>query len=368
MELIEIINTIRDAHRVRKWAMGGQAKIDRSLESLVRQTCTEWHPDKADKERKAANKKVKALIEAARAGEPEGAAILDLVLEADEARRPFDRRRARQEKALEEKAGMLPVWQWAKSVPGFGALGVAKLVAAVTSPSAPLAFGSYFKGRENDGVPDETKKGLDGIYSTLGLASYGRPDDGNQYAGSTWKREKWRPRSLTKEEWSDHPFSGESYADLFVIIDSLLRKQLTAPDTLIIRLADGRERKWKAEKVKEESGTIYALTRRGDKESWQPLEGAEIISEAGERRATGAYGEVYLKRRAHTAATHPEWSDMHAHRDAQRVAMKALVADFTAAWLRLTPIAADGARPGAPETAINIPPRSAATEAHGVAG
>jgi hypothetical protein len=79
------------------------------------------------------------------------------------------------------------------------------------------------------------------------------------------------------------------------------------------------------------------------------------------RRDIGPYRIIYDRRRERTAITHPDWSKLHSHRDAMRVMFKALVADLYAAWMRLTPIAADGAMEDAPNPAIGHSPRSAAT-------
>ena len=50
----------------------------------------------------------------------------------------------------------------------------------------------------------------------FGSAAWGTaPYDG--LAGSSWKRDSWRPRSLTKEEWIANPFSGRRYALIHTI-------------------------------------------------------------------------------------------------------------------------------------------------------
>jgi len=40
------------------------------------------------------------------------------------------------------------------------------------------------------------------------------------------------------------------------------------------------------------------------------------------------YRPLYDARRAHTAVTHPDWTDMHSHRDAMRVTAKAILKDL----------------------------------------
>jgi hypothetical protein len=118
------------------------------------------------------------------------------------------------------------------------------------------------------------------VWSRLGYA----PFDG--HAGSTWKRKAWRKRKLTKEEWIAHPFSGERYALFFSLADSMFRAQ------------------WQS--AKKAGGDVG--------------------------KPNGPYGQVYADRRAHTAVTHPDWSKMHAHRDALRVMMKRFLKDLRHAW------------------------------------
>ncbi len=55
-------------------------------------------------------------------------------------------------------------------------------------------------------------------------------------------------------------------------------------------------------------------------------------SEDGQGKPKGRYGEVYARRRARTAETHPDWSKGHAHMDARRVMVQKLIDDLWAAW------------------------------------
>src|SRR5262249_39095029 len=104
----------------------------------------------------------------------------------------------------------------------------------------------------------------------------------------TWKRVTWRPRALSAEEWTENPFSGERYAMMTMVAQFLWMKQ------------------W-----------------RGAAKSGN-----------GAGSPNGHYGEVYAKRRRHTAKTHPEWSKGHSHSDALRVMMKRFLADLWTQWTR----------------------------------
>lgn len=122
------------------------------------------------------------------------------------------------------------------------------------------------------------------LWKRLGFAPY----DG--HAGSTWKRPTWRPRALSADEWIENPFSGERYALMAQISTWLVNAQLVG----------------KAKSV------------------------------SGKSEANGAYGEVYVERRAATEKSHPDWSDGHRHKDALRIAMKEFLKDLWNEWRRVS--------------------------------
>jgi hypothetical protein len=278
MDLLQVCNSIGVLQKERVLAIKAQSALDRRLESFVRVNYTAWRHDLPATEKDAENDKALALIADARKGKPIDKKIAELTAMSDAARLPVDKVRKRVEADMEKLAKQLPVWEWAESVMGFGAKGLAVIVAETTTASAPLSLSSYVKG-------------LDGIYSRLGLASYGVPDDGVQLALSTW-RKKGGPRSLTADEWKAHPFAPMRYAQLVgVVVSPLTKAQLLG----------------------------------------------KAKSESGETEAKGPYGEVYVARRARTLQTHPEWTKKHRQLDAERVMLKALLADLYAAWMRLTP-------------------------------
>lgn len=124
------------------------------------------------------------------------------------------------------------------------------------------------------------------LNNRLGFAPY----DGA--AGSTWKRPTWRPRTLTSEEWIAHPFSGQRYALMHQIAVWLVNAQW---------IAAGK-------------------------------------SDTGEGKPNGPYGEVYAKRRAHTAITHPDWTKQHSRMDGLRVAMKQFLIDLWVEWHRVSAV------------------------------
>jgi hypothetical protein len=267
-ELLATVAYIRARHRDRRFAMKIQQKLDRSLESYLRRNATDWHPDKSDAEREKANKEVKELLKRIRAGEPhEFARVVSIT---DKARAPADEWRKEHERAMEEAARKLPVFEWVKSVPGVAELGLATIIAeaAAVRPDGSVATLSDYS---------EPAK----LWKRLGFA----PFDG--HAGSTWKRDSWRPRTLTAEEWKENPFSGERYSLIEQLAESLFKKQ------------------------------------------WI---GAAKADNEGEGRPNGVYGEIYAKRRKHTAQHHPDWTKQHSFRDALRIMMKCFLKDLWSEW------------------------------------
>jgi hypothetical protein len=259
-ETKEIVARIRAAHRQRWHAVKIQRKLDRALESFIRINGEfGWHPDLKAEDREKINRAVKTAIKDARTDEASPwRANVEM---NDTARAPADEWRKRFEGEMERLAKELPVWPWIKDrVYGVAELGLATIVAE----AGDLAD-----------YPNPSK-----LWKRLGYAPY----DG--YAGSTWKRDSWRPRALTKEEWIENPFSGERYALMYQIATWLVNAQ------------------W------------IGAAKTG----------------TGEGKPDGPYGEIYAARRIHTLATHSDWSDGHRRNDALRKMMKLFLADLWAEW------------------------------------
>lgn len=255
--------------RQRRFAMKVQQKLDRSLESYVRREYTKWSPDLPEAERNKINASVKQIIKAVGDGQgPED--LMLLVAETNKSRSVWDELKKKEEKQLEGLAAQLPAANWIKTIPGAGLLGLALIVAeaGATDENGNLV------GLDNYANPAKLRK-------RLGFAPY----DG--HAGSTWKRESWRPRSLDKQEWINNPFSGERYSVIYTIADALFKKQ------------------W-----------MSAKKAGGD-----------------EGKPNGRYGEVYYARRQHTQITHPEWTDGHRYKDALRRMMQTFLDDLWEHWI-----------------------------------
>jgi len=254
-----VVEAIKGHHRRRRYAMKVQQKIDRALESFIRINATKWTYDASEADREKFNREVAKIIASARKGDGDKL-IVELVQKTDRGREPFDAIRKAAESAMEKLTEHLPVAEWIKGVRGAGALGLATIVAE----AGDLA-----------NYPNPAK-----LWKRLGFAPY----DG--HAGSSWKRQTWRPRTLTAEEWIANPFSGERYALMHQIIVWLVNAQWIG----------------------------------------------KAKTESGEGEPNGPYGEIYAARRKHTMQTHPDWTDGHRRMDALRVTMKAFLKDLHVEW------------------------------------
>jgi hypothetical protein len=196
------VAALRAAHRRRRYAMKMGQKVMRSLESYIRRTATDWHPEMDEQDRARVKKEVQAIIKAARADtnhEHHRAVLI-----ADKACEPSIKLREDDETRMTQLARSLPVYPWVESVRGAGAIGLATIVAEAGDLS-------------NYSTPGK-------LWKRLGYA----PFDG--FAGSTWKRATWRPRVLAAEEWQANPFSGERYALMHQIATFLWMKQWIGKD------------------------------------------------------------------------------------------------------------------------------------------
>ncbi len=261
----DIIEALIQQHRNRRFAIKTQQKLDRSLESFVRRNFTSWSPDLPEKEAAKQNARVHQIIKMAR-NTDETDAIATLVrpqVEAiDASREIWDQQRAVAEKERLRLVRMLPIAAWLETVKGAGPSSLADIIGEAGD------IGSYATHSK--------------LWKRLGFAPY----DG--FAGSTWKRETWRPRKLTKEEWIANPFSGERYGIMRSLSDSMFRA------------------------------------------NWQGADNKN--NDTGASRPHGHYGELYARRRAHTKITHEDWSDGHAHADALRYMFKKYLRDLWKAW------------------------------------
>jgi hypothetical protein len=258
----EIIAGIKYHYRRRQHAMKLQSAIDRSTESFVRiNGDLGWDPNADQATRDKVNKAVMKLIKDIRKGKQHACA--QAVIIADKSRAPADEMEEEHRTAMERLTDSLPIAPWIKSVHGIGILGLAIIVAQAGDLS------NYSKPCK--------------LWKRLFFAPY----DG--LAGSTWLREKWRPRALTKEEWIENPFSNRKYAPIQQIGERLVN--------------------WQTESA-EKSGTEFG-------------------------RPKGRYGEKYVYRRECTKHRGEEWPLGRCRKDAVRYATKAFLKDLWKKWNQL---------------------------------
>lgn len=279
----ETIEAIKDYRRSARFAMKMQQKMDRHLDAFVLRNMTDWSPDMDEKERKREKARCQKIINDARAGKGDPS-IISKVAMTDLGRAPADEERKVAEKEAANLAKSLPVYPFVKDVRGFSENGLAGIIGEAGDLGNYSTFSKLWK--------------------RLGFAPY----DG--LAGSTWKREKWRPRKLTADEWKQNPFSGERYAIIHQYAVWIRNAQCEAKD---------------------KSGTLYG-------------------------RPTGHYGALYVRRREDTARTHPDWTMQHAHMDALRYMMKKFLRDLWRAWRATTqvPKKATSNLPATPSEGIGV--------------
>lgn len=296
----DIIEALIQQHRNRRFAIKTQQKLDRSLESFVRRNFTTWSPDLPEKEAAKQNARVHQIIKVAR--DPDDTdAIATLVrpqVEAiDASREIWDQQRAVAEKERLRLVRMLPIAAWLETVKGAGPSSLADIIGEAGD------VGSYATHSK--------------LWKRLGFAPY----DG--LAGSTWKRETWRPRKLTSEEWIANPFSGERYGIMRSLADSMFRA------------------------------------------NWQGADNKN--NDTGASRPSGHYGELYARRRAHTKITHEDWSDGHAHADALRYMFKRYLRDLWKAWRRADRIVSETTKNALPPATPTVERDGARTKAPAMA-
>lgn len=154
-----------------------------------------WRYDAEESERDKVNEAAARIVADALDGKVSGTAVPDLLVVRDTIE-PMRQARATVEADMKRLVRTLPVHAWAKTVAGFGDLGVAVLL----GEAGDLA-----------GYP---KKGH--LWKRLGLA----PFQGKAY--STWRREG----GLTAEDWVAAGYSPRRRAEMFAVIaEPLLRHQ-----------------------------------------------------------------------------------------------------------------------------------------------
>lgn len=177
---------------------------DNALGALGRRAMG-WRYDMPEKEREKMNGRAAALVSALLKGKevkPEDAGIARALAADVEAARlardPMVNQREAIEREMKRAVRTLPVIEWQKATKGFGEMGLAVIIGEAGNLS-------------NYANPAK-------LWRRLGLAPY------QGHAGKTWRVDKWRPRALSSEEWSDYGYSAQRLAQVYGVVSEPLMK------------------------------------------------------------------------------------------------------------------------------------------------
>ena len=347
-----VVTKLVQNQRYRRFAIKGQQFCDRRIEALI---AGELHYDAFDEDetkRKAIFKQAaairvhveKAAVAATTDQKPIGtdivppellgssrltqANLVKAILTGAESRATWDGMRTEHEVLLEQSARDLPVYAWAKAINGFGDRGLAIIVAeaAGTDPAGP--DGEF--GQRRTIAEYRT---VSGLWKRMGLAVI----DGERQKRTTGKRG-------SPEERQKYAYVAERRAECWVLGDSLLRAQLCSE---VRACKEAIKASPDATKACAERGIEVRTAKKA--ETLRP-----IIDEFGlsaEPHPTGPYGEVYTRRRTHTAPriaatkdlpakvggySNPlKWTPGRCHNDAARIMFKELLKDLWIEWRRV---------------------------------
>lgn len=291
--------------RQRMFSIVQQSRNDRAVEAYIarllgyRVALTEDERKEQAAERKALfalAQKIRLAIEADKPLPPTdfeiGEGTVVLVRNAAMARMMWDEYREKSEKEMRELVVHLPVYDFAKSVKGFGDLGLAIIIAEAGNNLA----------RTQSGFPSVAK-----LWKRLGLAVM---------AGERQQRKTDPELALL------HGYSPKRRSQSWVVGDMMIRHQLTSE-------ASAYRQDLAADPTAmahiQQQGIVLAKLKVEELRELGEMFG--IVSVA---RPSGPYGEVYAKRRAATADR--GWRPAHQLADAKRVMFKALVRDLWRVW------------------------------------
>lgn len=317
----------------RKFAIKGQQWCDRRTESLIASRIGYDPENKDEKERRALFAKaasIRTMIEKEenerkktgkiRIDHPDISreGMLKVIINSAASRQTWDTMRGKCEANIADFAKMLPVYEWAKGVRGFGDRGLGIIVAEAAgiekhedgTRKPPTILGEY--------------RSIAGLWKRMGLATI----DGE------------RQRKMSdKDAASAHGYNPKRRAECWTLAESLLKAQICSALRASKEAIQGHP---DALEACEKAGIVVAEVKKV--EVLTPI--LEEFGLSGEQYALGPYGEEYLKRRAYTAerisATEvlplsnvSKWTKARCHNDAARIMFKALLRDLWIEWRRV---------------------------------
>lgn len=288
--IVAVVDELVSLQRKRQFCIVQQSRADRSIESLIA-SAIGFRLDATEKDRKAAFAKAKAYrlaIEKGGEGHLDGdtqagvalSAIKPLILASAAGRKTWDDLKSAAVKDMERLTKSLPVYGFAKSVRGFGSLGLACIVA-----EAGIPIGEY--------------RTVSGLWKRMGLAVF----DG-----------KRQQRCRDKDEAARHGYSPKRRSEVWAFgSDSMFRQQWNAD-----RDEDGNK--------PDESGKPVAV----------PAHPSGPYGEVYARRR--ATTDLRIEATAELPASSPDkWTKARCHNDARRVMTKALLRDLWRVWNGMPP-------------------------------
>lgn len=292
----EVVKELVSLQRSRQFSITQKNRSERAIESLIASTIG-FRLDADEKDRKSVFARARAFRLAVEKGgegqfnrdtQAQGAlsAIVPLIVISADNRAPWVELRKDVEKRMADLATYLPVYAYAKSVRGLGDLGLACLVA-----EAGMALDEY--------------RTVSGLWSRMGLGV----KDGQRQGG-------WCNTAQLVNDNGDPTlrYSPRRRAEAWAFCsDSMFRAQ------------------WAGDK---------------DEDSNDPKKSGKPVSLPA--HAVGPYGEVYGRRRMHTAlrvlatdnipnTDRDKWTNGRCHNDARRIMTKALLRDLWRVWQGLPP-------------------------------
>lgn len=330
-ELVEL-------QKMRKFGIKGQQWCNRRSEALIASHLG-YDPTAGDEQSRAALFRRSAAIRVAierTLSAPANvgldstfytAGYADMILASAKSRRTWDEVRSKAETALQRSAKELPVYPWAKTVRGFGEKGLG-IITAEAAGFDEVPPGSGMLQRRMIGEYRSVRN----LYRRMGLAVV----DGAR-----------QRKMKSKEEADRHRYKPDRRAECWTLADSLLKAQLCS------------ELRACKEAIAASPAATQACLERGIEvrkgkkvDLLRPI--IEEFGLSAEPHATGPYGEVYMRRRAHTlprvAATADlhgrtddqtngmKWTPGRCHNDAVRIMFKVLLKDLHSEWQRVSGI------------------------------
>jgi hypothetical protein len=258
LDLPSAVNEVRDLHRMIRFSIKQQSRLDRALGSLIAVREFGYVPVKrergegADASGKAVFTAVAKRIKAAivDASDP----LHAIVLASEEARKPFDVVRRKAELDMKKHVRAMPVWDgWAKGVCGLGELSVGHILGETGDLSL---------------YPTVSK-----VWKRLGLAVIAGHRQGNPGRGAStddWIEEGYNPSrrsevfvmadTLFKAQTVALRSKGEQAAKYRVIYDA--RKAYEVPRVETLRHADNRARRYMSKCVIADLWSAWRETNR----------------------------------------------------------------------------------------------------------